>query len=160
MCDAGGGGLEFADGVGGSALGVALEEFAAGLHEHDDKPCEWLSQYDRGDDREHRNDVGGEVAAQQAAHGAQHHGGAEQDERGGEEARGPGIERGHEVHDAAEQERGEREGGPPRVGKLERKRPVALNGHGALEGRRCWRRHINASRQRRGSLRGPRSSGS
>ncbi len=63
MRDARRGLLERAHGGRRAPLGVALERFAAALHEHDHEPRERLGENHRREDRQRGDHVGGEVAA-------------------------------------------------------------------------------------------------
>ena len=64
------------------ALRIALECLATALHEDDDQPGERLVEEQRGDDREHRDDVGGESPRHQAARRSSHHGSTGQHQAG------------------------------------------------------------------------------
>ena len=59
--------LQLADRLGRAPLGVALERLAAGLHQHDDEAGERLAEEQRGDDGEHRDEVGREASRRHAA---------------------------------------------------------------------------------------------
>ena len=58
--------LQGAHRLGGTALGEALHRLAAGLHQDDDQSRQRLAQDQRGDDRQRRHEVGGELAAKHA----------------------------------------------------------------------------------------------
>ncbi len=90
-------GLERAHGRRRAALGERLERFAAGLHEDDDQPGEGLVERHRAHDREPRDEVGREAAAQRVAGGPEEQRDADEpephgpdrvgrDRRGGENA--------------------------------------------------------------------------
>jgi hypothetical protein len=69
----GGLGLELADGFRGSALGVALEGFPAGLHEHDDESGQGLPEQQRGQYGQHGNEISGETTGCDPAHCLPYH---------------------------------------------------------------------------------------
>jgi hypothetical protein len=74
--------LQLTHGVGCAAFGVPLQGLASRLHHHDDQPGERLAQQQRGDNREHRDQVRRKPAGCDAAHRPPDHRSASNDEAG------------------------------------------------------------------------------